>query len=55
MNSAITNSNNAKPSGSFFPLLLFHGLLCNSVTQLLHLNGLTNGFGGASAKFRGVL
>lgn len=53
MNSAITNSSNAKPSGSF--ILLFHGHLYNSVTQLFHLNGLTNGFGGAAAKFSGVL
>lgn len=56
MNSAVTNKNNAKPSGRFFPPLLFHSLVYNFVTQIVfHLNGLTNGFGDAPAKFFGVL
>lgn len=53
MNSAITNKNNAKPSGSFFPPLLFHSLVYNLLcyTIVFHLNSLSNGFGDAPAKF----
>lgn len=43
------------PSPQEVFLLFFHGLLYNCVTQLFHLNGLTNDFRGASAKFSGVL
>lgn len=52
MNSAITNKNNAKPSGSFFPPLFFHSLVYNLLcyTIVFHLNGLTNGFVDAPAK-----
>lgn len=45
----------AMPSPQEVFLLFFHGLLYNCVTQLFHLNGLTNDFRGASAKFSGVL
>lgn len=52
MNSAITNKSSAKPSGSFFPPLLFHSLVYNlfCYTMGFHLNHLTSDFGDAPAK-----
>lgn len=51
-----TKNNNAKPFPSFFPQF-FHSLVYNLLCYkaMLHLNGLTIGFGDAPVQFLGVL